>query len=244
VPNANPTAITDNPDLPSLIVAKAGTNQTVLGLQGVAVPYHMGVVIETVLCFWYSKLMVYVIPFFALVNQFFLAPILNTYTMILATDALGLVPVSERFFQDALDSARQHQPVPLFSGHMSGGIVAKALAKDLESYAAAFESPAFKYSYIEASTDQTRPSAVYRSINVYSGSSILSVLEDSITMNVKLPSAQSLFKAATPYDTFCLVAAGCTITDEFDGICAQLIGVEKFEKFFELWLRKRNVTIA
>jgi hypothetical protein len=244
VPGASATPVTDNANLPSLIVAKDGTNQTVLGLQGIAIPYHMGVVLETALVFWYSTLMGFIIPFFAIVNQFFLAPILNAYSMLLSTEALGLVPISRRFFEEALESARHHSPVPLFSGHMSGGIVAKALATEMESYASAFESPAFKYSYIEASTNQTHPSAVYKTINVYSDNSLFSVLEDSVTLNVRLPPAQSVFKPATPYETFCLIIAGCSVTDEFDGICTQLIGAQKFTQFFELWFRPRNVTVG
>jgi hypothetical protein len=112
----------DNQNIPVLVVSSA--NGTVVGFQGIAAPYHLGVLLETVLCYWYPLLMGLLVPFFAIVNQLFLAPILNAYSMELANRALGLVPVSTAFFGGARDVvAKIASPSPpLFTGHMSGAL--------------------------------------------------------------------------------------------------------------------------
>jgi hypothetical protein len=230
----------DNAELPLLLVNRTGS-RAVVGFQGVAAPYHVGVVLESVLCYWYPVLMGAIVPFFAIVNQFFLAPILNAYSMQLSNHALGLVPVSTDFLERArvsVESIKSIDPL-VFAGHMSGGIVSKALATDQGSYAVAFESPAYRYSYIAASTKDNSTSAEYETVNVYSETSLFSVLEPSITLNVRLPQEQSIFNPANPYETLCLIAAGCATDDQFEALCEQLIGRETFREFFDRWLRPR-----
>jgi hypothetical protein len=84
-----------NPQLFGMLVTKSDSPQAVLGFEGIRTGRHVGIVLETVLCYWYPFLMGAIVPFFTIVNQFFLAPILNAYSMALSSDALGLVPVSE-----------------------------------------------------------------------------------------------------------------------------------------------------
>jgi hypothetical protein len=199
------------------------------------------------LCYWYPLVMSAIVPFFAIVNQLFLAPLLNAGAVQLSNWALGIVPVSTEFLREgreAIAGIGTHYR-PVFSGHMSGGVLSKALASEEQEggYAVAFEAPVFQYSYIAAST-QNATSAEYETVNVYSDSSLFSALEEGLTMNLRLPRAQSVLAPASPYDTLCLIAAGCTETDEYDGLCEQLIGKERFVEFFELWLRKRNETIG
>jgi hypothetical protein len=103
-------------------------------------------------------------------------------------------------------------------------LLQKLLATDESGCAMAFESPAFEFSYMQESTLEDSTSSEYKAINVYSQMSVLSVIETSLPMNVRLPAVQTFFQPANPYKTFCLVVAGGTMTDQFDGLCNQIIG--------------------
>ena len=66
------------------------------------------------------------------------------------------------------------------------------------------------------------------------------VLEEEMISNVRLPKYQRLFKPANVYETFCLIAAGCTTTNEYDQFCSKTVGSSTFMSYFDTWNRTRT----
>jgi hypothetical protein len=131
------------------------------------------------------------------------------------------------------------QNTPVFVGHMVGGLLAKTMAMNFGAYAVAFESPKYKDTVLSWDAKETEGSDA-RIINVESDDSIFAMTEDVVASNMKIPTTQSFFKPANPYETFCLIAAACTTDDYYDTICDATIGMKKFKEYFNVWGRPRT----
>jgi hypothetical protein len=128
-----------------------------------------------------------------------------------------------------------------FAGHMSGGILAKALGARFNVTGFAFEAPVLAHSQAASyvGSDANR-GAGYRMVNAFSGSTFFSAHEDNISMNVRFPNYQSYVKPANPYETFCMMAAGCLDTDRVDQLCATAVGADLYMSYFRRWSRERS----
>jgi hypothetical protein len=150
---------------------------------------------------------------------------------------------------------RLSEIAPIVTGHMSGGVYAKGIAlsdvcsgEGTESYekcyGVAFASPQSYGSTLSlvSSVSLRNRGSPYIS-NVYSDGSIFSMNELQTNQNVYFPSYQSYIKPATPYETFCLIAAGCVTDDRYDYLCSSAVGQDAYMGYFTKWGRYRcNLT--
>jgi hypothetical protein len=233
----------NNPmSLPSLYVESGGRPRGVLAIQGVASKRQLGILFENILAYWYEVFIGSVVPFFAAVQNMFLGSLLTQTTVFAQRAFLGLTEASPEFFKHGRDSAAEvcntTGKCPIFTGHMSGGFMAKGLAVDRDGDAVAFEAPRYIYSRLSAEIHEER-TATWNIVNVFSDTSLFSMTDVNVTDNIKLPGFQSVARPANPYETFCLIAAGCVRDDTFDHLCTEAIGEQQFKTYFEGWRRSR-----
>jgi hypothetical protein len=227
--------------LPAFLVVDRVRNVSVLAFQGIANRKEMGILWENVIGHWYSVGITSVIPFLELMNDLFLAPVLSLISLFASTVFIGLTPVSlsyERLGNDHYDWViKTTGRSPTLIGHMSGGLIAKAVGTRLNERVVAFESPMFSASLL----DRMNLSREYLNfVNVYSSGSLFTMQEDGTVQNVFLPQYQSLWKPANPYETFCVIAAGCVVDDRYDQLCGSAVGDEKYVEYFRKWNRNRT----
>jgi hypothetical protein len=76
-------------------------------------------------------------------------------------------------------------------------------------------------------------------LNIYSGTSVLTMPEEAAKGNLKLPDVQSMWSPANVYETFCIIAAGCVSDDTFDHLCDAIVGLDTYKYYFSTWGRYR-----
>jgi hypothetical protein len=128
--------------------------------------------------------------------------------------------------------------LPLFVGHMTGGLLAKALAVQNGAFSVAFESPVLNSSLLSHRIDSSEEEND-QVFNLYSPRSFFAHWEPGPSHNVKLPVYQRFWKPANPYETFCVLAAACVTTNEFDDICNKAVTEPKYRTYFQVWHRDR-----
>jgi hypothetical protein len=84
------------------------------------------------------------------------------------------------------------------------------------------------------------PHAEYFIINEASGSSVFAMDDTLAKWNYRIPDWQKWWRPASPYDTFCLLAAGCVHDDRYDALCSAAVGKEQYRDFFTSWNRNRT----
>jgi hypothetical protein len=231
----------DWPDLPLLFVQDRN-NHTAYSIQGVTNARQLCVLFDKVLAYWYSVGMGLIVPFFEVVNNLFLSGVLCLMASYVYGIFLGLS------FQGAsLDpsciSGLEGYPRIVVTGHSSGGLYAKDTVSGLGCYGVAFESPQMFGSTLQLFSDYYDDSS-RRISNVYSAGSLFSMMEHGTIQNLYLPSYQSHIKPANPYETFCLIAAGCVIDDRYDHLCSSAIGEKVYLDYFKKWDRRRDLPLT
>jgi hypothetical protein len=241
--------------IPSLYVSDQRRPNGVLAFQGFADMENLGLLLENIVAYWYDNLMSAVVPLFEVVKEMFMGSLLTELTVRLQKSYLGLSEASPELFKRGIRATQEivnwTGKMPVLTGHMSGGFIAKALGIANESYAIAFESPRFVHSRLseEVKADKGLPGGAKMGtrniINVFSNSSLFSTSDMTASDNIQLPKFQTVFKPATPYETFCLAAAGCVSDDRFDHLCDVAVGREKYMRYFDRWKRPRTpVTVT
>ena len=210
---------------------------------------HLSVMLESVLGYWFSKGVSAIVPFYSVTYSLFLQKILDPVAVFLGDLSLGMQSLSANMQNDVTEMVKQWESastVPVFTGHMPGGLAAKyasALSMEMDSpaYSVAFEAPTLSTSKMAQQTlGLSGNKGSYYMYNLYSDTSLFSFAETNLTANVKMPTSQSIFKTANVYETFCLLAAACAETDRYDRFCVHTVGREKYEKYFEGWSRTRD----
>jgi hypothetical protein len=221
--------------------------------QGVTHKSHIGILIENILSYWYIRIMSVIIPLFELMSELFLNYFLSIFSNFFAVAAAGIHTVSAVSISEATQWVglilNQNQTAITslwpnhwaFGGHMSGGILAKALGAFYNVTSFSFEAPVLQHSqasfYVNSDANM---GAGYRMMNVFSGSTLFSAHEENISMNVRFPNYQSYLKPANPYETLCMMEAGCTNTDRMDQLCATAVGADRYMSYFRRWDRERT----
>jgi hypothetical protein len=228
--------------VPSIGVVRNST--PILAFQGAASSYELGIIFENMLITWFSMAMEEIVPFWGVASTVFLQPFFDWITPILQNQFVGAKQLSRSVFVESVNAVEQFQAqvgqLPLFTGHFSGGLISKSAAMEFGSWTIAFESLLYGSTAMALCTEEPNETG-FRMLNVYSGSSFFSAAEsDSIGLNIRLPDEQALWKPANPYETFCLIAAGCTDDDRFDNLCDEAIGRKKYVEYFEAWERSRQ----
>jgi hypothetical protein len=235
--------------IPSLYVLDSRRPKGVMAFQGFAQLDNLGVLLENIIAYWYDAIISAIVPLFEVVKNVFMGSLLMSVTVSTQTFFLGLSEATPEFFRRGirtLDRLRERiEDVPVFTGHMSGGMISKALGIANDTYAVAFESPRFVHSRI---SDEVKSNLNLKGVklqtrnivNVFSNTSLFSVSDISAADNIQLPMFQTILKPANPYETFCLAAAGCVFDDGFDWLCDVAVGRDRYMKYFERWRRDRE----
>jgi hypothetical protein len=76
-----------------------------------------------------------------------------------------------------------------------------------------------------------------------SGNAFFAMSEKGVAENIYGPSYPvNIIMGATPFETFCLLAAACVTTDQYDHLCSTTVGSETYDEYFVLWGRDRNAS--
>jgi hypothetical protein len=129
--------------------------------------------------------------------------------------------------------------VPIFGGEVTGGLVAKFIAYNIGAWAIPIESPVYRYSFFDFLGDDEDSSAAIHVVNAYASNSLFSFREPGIASNVRLPSYQGLWRPRNPYQSLCLILAGCTQHSDYDDFCREAVGMDTFMDYFKEWQRPR-----
>jgi hypothetical protein len=221
--------------------------------QGVRDKGQVGILIENILTYWYPRVIGFVVPLFQTVSDLFLGDFLNSLSTTFAVYSTGLRHLTLKSLQEAFqvinglldfefyDWSYNHRNSTVLSGHMQGGVIAKTLAAASNFSGVGFECPILANSPASAyAATSVNIAAGFRLVNVFSDSSLFTASEANISMNVHIPMYQSYFKPANPYETFCMLNAGCTFDDRADVLCSKIVGAGRYEHFFRQWGRDRS----
>jgi hypothetical protein len=225
----------------------------IITFQGLADRLHWGLLLENVITDWYDRLMETVIPFFSIFRDFLWGTLLRRLTIAMSKAIFGFHQISDDVYiestvvlpliQFQLDQFNISNVPFLYVGHTSGGIVAKAMAVNpmIDHFPAfTFESPKFNTSAMEYYTNSNDFN--YPMFNIYSDPSLFSYADQNLAANFRLRNKDGIFHLTNPYETFCLLAAACTDTDQFDYLCEQVLGSkDKYFDYFAHWNRTRSV---
>jgi hypothetical protein len=117
---------------------------------------------------------------------------------------------------------------------------AKALGQALGYPSISFESPMYDGTPVQvmipADSNSVRTADI---LNIYSGSSFMSMAEDGNIENDLIDYSAFWLKYATPYDTMCYFAGACAVDSRFDKVCKDTVGWDKYQSFFTNWGRTR-----
>jgi hypothetical protein len=230
-------------------------SQSLIGYSGIRTPEDVGITLETVWTYWYREAMYWIIPYYLIIESVFLGSFWDALTEQIITLFCGPNRMSwrlaSRFQADAAfrvgwanyyiaiegrDTKIDHNLV--YIGHGSSGLFVKGLAMMFHQYGVALESGQFDCSPPYGTFDLDDP-AEFSLLNVYSGTSFLSMPEEAVRGNLMLPDVHSIWQPPNIYETFCVIAAGCISDDSFDNLCDQMVGIDTYKWYFDSWGRTR-----
>jgi hypothetical protein len=248
--------VNDNFGIKSIINYPIGSEyNSIYGFTGVSDSEAVGLTLEIIWTYWFKEFMMAIIPYYNLVNSIFLDTFWdsladNVITLFYGPNRMSWI-FSARFqaygailagwdnlwaFLDGVESVTDHFLV--FVGHGYSGAFVKGLAPLYRQYGVAFESGQFSRSPISTTFHISEPKGETM-LNIFSGTSIMSMAEPLTKVNEKLPDLQSIWKPSNVYETFCLVAAGCVYDDAFDHVCSEAVGMDVYRQYFREWNRTR-----
>jgi hypothetical protein len=118
-------------------------------------------------------------------------------------------------------------------------VAARAVAMRNEIYGVSFEGSQYDLSPIQGFFGYPKEEVEYSIINEASGTSIFATDDEMAKWNYRMPDWQKWWKPSNPYETFCLLAAGCVDDDRYDHICNASVGAERYREYFASWNRER-----
>lgn len=192
------------------------------------------------------KLLGAIIPFYTVTHDLILARFLNILTERL-TFYIGVSQVSPRYIDfnlEVMNYIRAQNISAVFIGNSIGGMLAKSVGDSYHYPSIAFESLNYYRSLFHASMELYNGKDMFLTngfemINTYSPAQLFAAEEKNATMNIKLPRWKGFIKPMNPYETLCVVAAGCTVDGRYDNFCNATIGYDQYMYLYELWNRTR-----
>jgi hypothetical protein len=231
-----------------------GLNQFFLmSLTGFTSPQDIAIGVENVGTVWFHWLIATVVPFYRMVYGALLETVMGSLGQTTVQLVFGPNRMPLRFAKEAEGLAYvgnvaayvrekifgfNHRP--LLIGHSHTAPAVKAVAMLKHSYALALEGPPYKLSPLDGFLAKAEPTEPYFIVNEASGWSWFAMEDPSAKWNYRMPDWQGAWQAANPYDTFCLLAAGCVDDDRYDAICHTSVGAERYREFFASWNRNRT----
>jgi hypothetical protein len=232
--------------------------RSLIGYAGIRSADDVGISLETVWTYWFRELMDMLIPYYGMVAGVFLDAFWDSLTEQIVTLFYGPNRMSwrlaSRFQADAAlrvawanfnkqfgseEVQQQMDHNLVYIGHGASGLFVKGLAMQFKQYGVALESGQFELSPPSTTFIVTGEGAEWSLLNVYSGTSVLSMPEEAAKGNLKLPDVASIWKPADIYETFCIIAAGCVTDDSFDSLCSEVVGLDTYQWYFRSWGRPR-----
>jgi hypothetical protein len=230
----NATVIDSDAVVPFVLVRKPAA-APVVAFQSLLSRYQYCFLMENSVHYWFKNIFSIMLPFF---RQFY-AQLGSTYLETFATLS-GNRFVFRLWPELAAAVARFHiGPDPVFVGHAAGGLIAKAMGSLFRTYSVAFDAEQYLLSTLGANAPPDLQS-FFKLVNVYAESSFFTRAEQYGTESISLPAFRSFFAFPNPYETFCMVAAGCVSDDTFDIFCNATIGIQRYRDFFAFWNRSRS----
>jgi len=226
-----------------LILIQRNSSQPVLVIQGIVRRRSVGMVIENILGYYFEKFVEAMIPFFGWTRELFLSDFPRLACRWFIDAFIGFMDISSRVFSESQEIAEQVEgetgEFPLFVGHMNGGLIAKALSVHNKGQSIAFESQDLGSSLLIARV-KTNDWSGNEILNIHSDDSFFAFPEFGLSQNVKLPTYHAFWAFVTPYQTFCVIAAGCADDDRYDHICTTMVGKCEYARYHEVWGRARD----
>jgi hypothetical protein len=220
---------------------------------GMLSPQDLGIAIENVGTVWFHAAIGTVVPFYRIFAALLLKPLMGGlgHRMIELIFGPNRMPV--RFAQETaalasvgttttllLHALLHYAPRPVLVGHSHAGLVTRAVAMKDGIYGVSFEGSSYEFSPIEGFFGEISKPAQYAIINEASGTSLFAMDDEMSMWNYRMPDWQHWWKPANPYETFCLVAAGCVNDNRYDHLCDVSVGLSRYKEFFASWNRKRT----
>jgi hypothetical protein len=230
---------------------------------------NVAFVIESVAITWWDEILDYVIPFDRIIFGIFL----RSFQTILTQAIVGLLFGPRRFsytsWSEAITRTQAIQaalvePVSLFWAELSNysytplklvtgdgayGLLAKAIAIDLNISGVAFNAPKFDASpisfwtrwYDGAATRATDSNLTSRILNVFAGNSLQFSEETKwvTRTNWEWPEWKWPWQSVSAAETFCMTVAGCATDDRFVDMCNSIMEKNLFDELFDVWQRPR-----
>jgi hypothetical protein len=241
--------------------------QTVIAFPGTRTAGDLAFSIESLQPVWTHSLLMAVIPFYRLTRGLFFSLYESDLSENVAIIFAGPRRLSVNYwfkgiwFTHAMSRRFQVDPwVRAWANHSTGtediivkalvgygcyGLFAKGLAWAYPLTGMAFDSPQFFDSPVETWEvfAEGTPSTAGATKDFSSGSSLL-VSSDQpsfISQTYEMPQFWGPFHPRMTEEVFCLVAAGCAVTERYDGLCEQFVGKERFNEMFVKWGRPRTL---
>jgi hypothetical protein len=233
-----------------------GINQFfVMSMGGFTSPQDIAIAVENVALVWFHWIIETIVPFYRAVYAGLLEPLMGGLGQTMVQLVFGPNRMPLRFGQEVQGLAwvgsvaalvREKflgfSPTPLISGHSHTALVTRAVAMLKGDYGVTFEGSQYHLSPLEGFFGPPETDAEYFIVNEASGSSVFAMDDTLAKWNYRLPDWQEWSKPATPYDTFCLLAAGCVLDNRYDAICNATVGFERYVEFFGSWNRNRTIS--
>jgi hypothetical protein len=208
----------------------------------------VGIAVENVGLVWFHFVMQTIVPFYRIFADVLLKSLMgrlgqqltllffgpNRMPLRFAQEATGLVSLGKHTAK--VYESLFHTPMSSIAvGHSHCGLTARAAAINDSIYGVSFEGSQYDLSPIQGFFPVPDPSTKYRLINEASGVSLFAMHDDLSMWNYRIPDWQKWWKPANPYETFCLLVAGCTADDRYDAICNATVGAEQFQEYMSSW---------
>jgi hypothetical protein len=213
----------------------------------------IAVAVENVGTVWFEWAVSVVVPFYDIIYRMLLSPLMEglSQTMIelvfgpnrmplrLAQEIAGLVNVGNvtaQVYMNLLNYVKRSVMV----GHSHMAVVSRALAMHKEMYGVTFEGSQYEFSPLHGFFGSPPKHMEGGIVNEASGKSLFAMDDTIAKWNFRMPDWQKWWKPSNPYETFCLLAAGCVYDDRYDHICNASVGHERYVEYFSSWNRERT----
>ena len=194
-----------------------------------------------------SKLFGAIIPFYEIAYDLLLSRFLN----IISQKLIFYVGVPEIASSYIAANSQIYKEIynknitAVYTGHSIGGILAKSVGAYFHVPSVSIESLNYYHSMFDAAMsfytqhDEFLTNG-FQTINLYSPSQLFAQVESNSTMNIELPKWKGSLDYINPYEATCLIAAGCSVDERYDGFCDAVMGINNYRYLFSLWNRTRS----
>jgi hypothetical protein len=248
-PDDSPTWNASNGSVSALMIVNT-SHGTVGVFRPILDRTDVGFLLENLLNQYFPDAMGAIIPLFRIMNGLFLDRFLGMLSENVAT-SLGIRQLSTDYASFASTAHNSTQDFGnntiLFTGHGVGGMLTKGVGTSFHENAVSFEGLPYHRSVFASAMTISRglagehpfPDNSYQIVGVWSPQSFLSFEDSNLSVTVQLPNKKNYLRPLSPYDTVCMIAAGCVTDARFDGYCDSAIGHDSYLTMFRYWNRSR-----